>query len=587
MADTFARAGGVDAEAVTRRGLVGRVDGRRDARMVIQALSRHRWLLAALAAGVALPLIVAVVTGGLSIPHNDGWAYSRIAAHFARTGDVDLVGWNRSALIGQFALLGPLAASVAVQQTFVVVLALVGLVCVYDLLIRSLGPRNAGIATLMLALWPGFGLLDTSFITDVPALAAMFLCLAVGRRALARDSLALFGLAMTAGFWGTTIRAQALAAPAALLLHAAFTRHLRVRVRLLAAGTCAVTFAVGFAVFNSWFEGLPGGDLPPYRLVASPLGTAVWTTLQSYFTVALPAAPAVLWTARPRSWGRAARYTALITAAVSLVAVHHFRKGLFPGNYLAQEGSYAHASVSVSTVLPDQLWFLLSGIALASGSLLAGLIVHKARKADKLVALFTVTFTAGTIGTFLLGELVYDRYLIEMLPGVLAVALVPEPISFLAQRSAVTSVTGGVPAAPSRRSPAPAVWARRISALTAGLVVAGVGLILLTDALTSDERQWNSAAALQASGVPAMRIDAGLDWLGFHDSGSVINRSPAVADRPLGYFTDQPACYVVSEAPETAQRRWSLTEVTEFRHYLLAGTAHEFIYATHAAGCPG
>ncbi|WP_034261499.1 glycosyltransferase family 39 protein [Actinospica robiniae] len=582
MADTFARARGVDAESVTRRGLVGRVDDQRDSRLT-ESLSRHRWLLAALAAGVVLPLIVAVVTGGLSIPHNDGWAYSRIAAHFAHTGDVDLVGWNRSALIGQFALLGPLAAHVTAQQTFVVVLALVGLVSVYDLLIRSLGPRNAGIATLMLALWPGFGLLDTSFITDVPALAATFLCLAVGRRALARDSLVLFGLAIIAGFWGTTIRAQALAAPVALLLYAALTRHSRARVRLLAAGACAVAFAVGFAVFNAWFEGLPGGDLPPYRLVSSPLGTAVSTTLQSYFTVALPAAPAVFWAARPRSWSRAARCTALVTAALSFVAVLHFRQGLFPGNYLAQEGSYAHASVSVSTVLPDWFWLLLSAIALVSGSLLAGLIAHKARQADKLVAVFTVTFTAGTIGTFLLGEFVYDRYLIEILPGMLAVALLPEPISLLAQRTA----TGEAPAASSRRPPASAAWTRRISALAAGLLVGCAGLILLTDGLSTDEQQWNAAAALQASGVPAMRIDAGLDWLGFHDSGSVINRSPAVEDRPLGYFTDQPACYVVSQAAETAQRGWSLAEVTAFQRFLLVGTAHEYVYATHAAGCPG
>jgi hypothetical protein len=100
---------------------------------------------------------------------------------------------------------------------------------------------------------------------------------------------------------------------------------------------------------------------------------------------------------------------------------------------------------------------------MASGSLLAGLIVHKARYTDKLVALFTLAFTAGTIGTFLLGEFMYDRYLLAILPGVRAVALLPEPAS-----------------ARIRAEAAPIAWARRSAALLAGLTVTVVGLMLLT-----------------------------------------------------------------------------------------------------------
>jgi hypothetical protein len=582
MADTYA-GDGVEARTETQGPRITRTaaGGRRrlpSAGDVARALTRHRWLLAALAVGVAVPLIVAAATGGLSIPHNDGWAYSRIAASFARTGHIRLVGWNRSALVGQFLPSGPLGTSVTVQQSFVLLLALVGLVSVYDLLLPSLGPRNAGIATLMLALWPGFGLLDTSFMTDVPAMAAVFLCLALGRRALARDSLTLFCLAVLAGFWGTTIRAQTLAAPAALLLYAAVTRRARNRVRLPQAVLLAAVFLAGFWVFTSWYEGLPGGDLPPYRLVPSLLDTGVDTTLLTYFTVALPAAPAVFWAARPRRWGRGARITALATALVAVLAVHDHGKGLFPGNYLAQEGAYAHAAIGPTMLLPNWLWYLLVAIAMSSGSLLAGLIVHKARRADRLVALFTLAFTLGTVGTFLLGEFIYDRYLLEILPGVLAVALLPQSVP--AQRA----VEAAAPARPPRTG-----WARRsqgIAAVAAGAVVLGVGLLLMTNALTVDRQLWNEASALRSEGVPAMRIDAGLDWLGYHAAGGVIDRSPDLSARPLGYFTKTPACYVVSESRIGDEPGWTLTSVVSYHRYLITGTAHLYVYTTHAAGCP-
>jgi hypothetical protein len=47
---------------------------------------------------VAWPVFLAVLTGSLAIPHNDAWAHSLIAQHFARSGSFELIGWNRSAL---------------------------------------------------------------------------------------------------------------------------------------------------------------------------------------------------------------------------------------------------------------------------------------------------------------------------------------------------------------------------------------------------------------------------------------------------------------------------------------------------------
>jgi hypothetical protein len=59
------------------------------------------------------------------------------------------------------------------------------------------------------------------------------------------------------------------------LLDAVVTRRSRTRVRLGTVAALTVAFGVVFAVFNHWFAGLPGGDLPPYKLVPSLLNTGL------------------------------------------------------------------------------------------------------------------------------------------------------------------------------------------------------------------------------------------------------------------------------------------------------------------------
>src|SRR5579884_3238448 len=76
--------------------------------------AEHAGLILAIVLGVLLPVVVAAATGNLSIPHNDAWSYSRIAQTFGRTGHIRLLDWNRSALVGQFVVLGPLASSIVV-----------------------------------------------------------------------------------------------------------------------------------------------------------------------------------------------------------------------------------------------------------------------------------------------------------------------------------------------------------------------------------------------------------------------------------------------------------------------------------------
>lgn len=86
-------------------------------------------LIAAICVGV--PVGLAAATGSLSIPHNDGWSHSKIAQVFATTYHFELLGWNRTALVGQVVVLGPLGRSIIAQQLFVACLAVLALVATY------------------------------------------------------------------------------------------------------------------------------------------------------------------------------------------------------------------------------------------------------------------------------------------------------------------------------------------------------------------------------------------------------------------------------------------------------------------------
>ena len=74
--------------------------------------------------------MLARATGSLAIPHNDAWAYSRIAESYAAGQGLHLLSWNRVFLVGQIAVLGR-TGSIAGQHTGVSVLAVCGLAALF------------------------------------------------------------------------------------------------------------------------------------------------------------------------------------------------------------------------------------------------------------------------------------------------------------------------------------------------------------------------------------------------------------------------------------------------------------------------
>lgn len=536
------------------------------ARILQAARSReHAGLTLAVVLGVLLPVVAAAATGNLSIPHNDAWAYSRIAQTFGRTGHIELLNWNRSALVGQFAVLGPLASSIVAQQLFVALLALLGLLAVYDLVRPSVGARRAGYAALVVALWPGFGLLATSFMPDVPALTAALVCLALGRRAVERErgSVLLFVLSMAVGLWGMTIREQAAAAPVAVAVCALAIGRYRRAVRPLVVLGAAVAVGALFLVFDSWHNALPKADPPIYKVAGSLLDTSVNLVAQSWFTLALPLAPAVAFAARPWRWRRGSQITAALTAVGAVMAVHDFTaQNLFLGNYLTPNGAYAAVMLDPGhrVVFSHHLWWVVVAIACVSGALLAGLVVENFRRVEPILGVFTLITVAGTLGTNLVGQGVFDRYLIALAPALLVVLLAPGP------------------AAEARQTERRAL----LAPLAAGIAVGALSLAITANGLSFDTQRWSTASALTRSGVPASRIDAGLEWLGYYSPSGMTDRYPNSGLGFESFFSPVPSCRAITAGRQN-RPGWTLERVVTYRTFLVAGTSRLYVYDTNTA----
>ena len=80
---------------------------------------RHLALLVLLImVSIAVPILLSIATGSLSIPHNDDWSYSKIAQHFAARGHVALMGWNRAAIVGHAIVLGSFGFNAVTDTDF-------------------------------------------------------------------------------------------------------------------------------------------------------------------------------------------------------------------------------------------------------------------------------------------------------------------------------------------------------------------------------------------------------------------------------------------------------------------------------------
>lgn len=545
-------------------------------------LNRYRWLLPALLLGIVLPVLVAGVSGNLTIPHNDAWSYSRIARTFGLEGRIQLGSWNRSALVGQIVVLGPLARSLLVQQLFVAALGAVLLLSVFELLRIRVGHRAAGISTLAVACWPGFALLTTSYMADVPMAATALAAVWVGELALRRDSPWLFTFALLLGLWSCTIRLQAIAAPVALVVWAVLARRraagqqqrpARISWRF-AIGAGTVTAAL-FGLFTLWQTSLPGGDPASYEVPADWFSVLVRDSVKGFFETALVGGPVALLLGKPWTWRWPSWCAAGGVAVAGIVAARVFGRDFFLPNYLSQAGAYGVVLPPVRVQFGDSTWWVIIGFAITMGAVLAGALAASRPRVGSVLAVFTILTVLGTAATAVLGQSVFGRYLIPIAPGLLALILHTRPLR--GRRAAPTSTA-------LRRKPLTRGGSVAVAATTLVVTFAVSGALAL-NAWAIDRARWNVGVEAAAAGVPADRIDAGFEWMGWFSKRGVIQAHPTSGFGHEGMFSTEPYCVVTVPSPLPTGGTWTLRQEVPYREYLIAGVARLYIYDTHAPGC--
>jgi hypothetical protein len=275
--------------------------------------------------------------------------------------------------------------------------------------------------------------------------------------------------------------------------------------------------------FEAWRRSLPAGDPPVLDSVAIPAAQVLTDTI---FLLALVTAPALLFIARLREWRASSWVTASIAgvAAAAVIAVH--RGDVFLPNYLDMRGAYSAVSIGERQVLPSWWWLVLLLLAVAGIVALAGEVAHRRWRVDGTSMAMVGLVSVGTAAQAAVGQSIFDRYLLTLLPFALA---------------AVLARPG------TKRWPA---------ALVALSILATTSLVLALNALAFDTARWQAASDLVRAGADASRIDAGLEWNGYHTEGKYdSSRAPGWCLR------EDPGsgCYTITPTPlaeQKAEQRW-------------------------------
>ena len=547
--------------------------------------------------GVAVPIALAVWSHAFAIARYDDWAYRRVLMEFVRTGHISLVGWGAMTLVGQILWAAPfvvvLGAYPWVPGVTVAVASTIGLASAYWLARSVVGrARGAACAVLVLAL-PGVLVNTSTFMTDLPALSADLLCLALGAAALRREGTrrwAFLAASMAVGCLGFSVREFDLAAPAAVLIALGVQdarqwrgprRHLWV---YCLAGV--VVLAVCGTVYL-WTGHLANAQ---QETAGPPTAAGLRAVGEAYFTLALFVSP-FLPAAVRRSWRTSslglpvglAQPAVVFAVGLALLASGH---GVFTGNYLAQQGMSTNASLPGGRpeLFAGPVWRLLELVGLAAGSALAFVAANATRdlvrtrsrlpiSEKSIVMLFTWLSAAGLVlyGLFVRAA-IFDRYVWALAFG--AAVLLAD---FSSKPVAVTR---------------PAVyheprWGARASQAALALVAIAVGGVVALNADAYDGARWAAGQEAVRAGYLASEVDAGFDWVGSHTSAPAVRgrNVPGAASYETWYdqlFPGFKDCAFVSGS-RLAEPHLSVLGAVKYKEFGFALTEHLYIYAVHSA----
>jgi hypothetical protein len=445
-------------------------------------------------------LFAALPPARQQFPLNDDWAFARGLFRFARGQGIDYGGWASMPQLGQWLWASPFVwlfgESHAALRLSTILLSWVGLAAFYDLLRQEdASPRRAGLATAALALNPLFFLLQGTFMTDVPALALALASLALYSRALRGERPGWLGAACAVGVLAAVTRQNTLAVvgAAAVLLW----RQPDLRRRTGWWFGVLAPAAVG-AVVYLWFSAR--GDVRPLTPALPSPAALLSLPFLAIHLCGLSALPLVLTGWRKGSWkAPAAAFIVLAAAAVYwwLQGNSLPYGGLFPyaENMLTPWGAFAGSRFTGMFVVGERPVLLdtagrvmLTLLGCAAGAALVVRVPRWWRLGGWAAPL--PLFTLFAIPFILIARDFYDRYLLFLLPGALALA--------------ATGPRG------ADEEPEPGwCWPAGIVAVMA-MAVVSVGL--MHDWLAWNSARWELGRRAVAGQIDPRDIEGGVEW---------------------------------------------------------------------------
>lgn len=451
-------------------------------------------------------LFTAFGPGQQNFPLNDDWAFGQGAFRFAAGQGIHYLHWGSMPQLGQWLwacpflwLFGPSFFALRVST---IVLSWLGLWAFYDLLRQEeIEPGPAALAGGALALSPLFFLLQGTFLTDVPSLSLALVALALYGRAIDGRRPVVLAVAAAVATLATLTRQNTLAVPIVVGLLLARSAELHKRT---AWWLGAIVPAVAGLAAHVWFQ--HRADVVPTSPTAPPPDQLLLLPFAAVHLLGLAAFPVLLLAPGPGTWRR----WGFAAGVLGLCAGYWFLQGdylpysgkggapptggLFPytDNMLTPYGAFAGSRGTGPLVIGERPILLGAGWrlaltvlgCLAGAALLVRLPAALSRRARPRPILL---FTLWQVPFLLIAPELYDRYLLALVPGALAIA---------------------VSGAPARRS-------RLLPALAALAVTAVLSVGLMHDWLAWNAARWEVGRRALARGIAPHEIEGGFEWDGW------------------------------------------------------------------------
>jgi hypothetical protein len=505
--------------------------------------ARRNALLCALLVGAAIVATWPVAT----VPAGDDFSYARTALDFARTGRLHYNGWA-APIQGWWAAWGALfiklfGFSFTILRFAVIPVAMASAYLFHQVLVRfGIGARDALIGALAIGLSPLYIFLAATFLTDIPGLFVIVLCLYMCQRAVLastdRAALGWLAFAALANLLLGTVRQTSWMGTLVMVPSTAWFLRRRQGMIPVAAAMFLISLG-GIFLCMHWAARQPYFTPEPF-FIQVPLRGVYWYALGQWgkavlFLLLLLAPILVGWLPAARRLDRVAviRVAILLCAAtVALLLRAHsgqLYKWIMPWLipvFQTQGMVGPDQLLGGFTVLPTKARFFLSLLILALGFVLAEIAIARRKTHEPLrmnespswsAALWLlVPFAVGYLLTLVprsATTALQDRYLLGVMPTAIVLLLL------LYQRwfaSALPSVSVAV------------------------LVLFGLYTVAATHDLYSDLRAGEVAVQqLRADGVPRTAIVEGFGsdgWVQLENAGYFNNENmvlPAHFQRPI------------------------------------------------------